>query len=545
MLFIGKLTCGVEQCNNVEQILYPQDQPVSLRTLGKIFDLKRTSNIDDSKVEFEKSSNNNSILGSNTCNLHGHVITHVTGSLTSGCDKCFDRESTNEEKQTVQVAKLNKILIEESQILSRIKEQGTNMASQLKSTTRNLKNEKKMLNAEKKKVSDYFDRLHNSLELREFQVVGQIDKDQKESLKFIDNLSKSVHILEELLEIVDDHKINPRSLESDCQINLAHVIKTMVEEEGKARSLLQDIVARSPSKLSIDPNFLDILKSCIYVEDTGVKMDIETPPESSTEDEGDGNGFLRKMKEIIKDNSTSPDDSPTQAPSAQERVSEKVPKRVDSELNSSIESTIPSDGIIDIDNSQDSSDSDITIDSEVQEDFLGDHSSILTISVPRFYKVECEVLKVISPSNITVMSFEDKESFHRLQLDLNNFFKSREDKNSLSRILDNGDIIAAKTNNHGWVRAVVVKTDEQAHLDLIDHGLVCLMNDVSDVRHLVSQFLKIPRLAFSVKLDNIIPIGCGNKWSSHASDKLKQLVEEASTVEIEVSLRLTLSFSCD
>ena len=311
MLSLGKLTCGVEQCDNVELILYPKDQPVSLRTLGKLFDQKRPDKIDDSQVKFERSSNNNSILGSNTCNLHGQSITHVNGSLKSGCDRCLDRESSHQ--QTVQVTELNIILIEEGQIVSRIKEQGRKMASQLRSTTINLEKENKMLNAEKKKVTDYFDRLHNSLELREFQVVGQSDKEQKESLKAIDDLHKSVYILEELLEMVNDHKINPRSLQWDGHINLANVVKTMVEEEGKAKTLLQDIEARSPNKLSIDPNFLDLLKSCIYVEDTRVKADTETPPESSNEDEGDGNSVLNKLKDIIKDNSTTREETPSES----------------------------------------------------------------------------------------------------------------------------------------------------------------------------------------------------------------------------------------
>ena len=106
----GRLACGVEQCVNVEQILYPQDQPVSLRTLGKLFDQKRPDKIDDSQVEFVRSSNLNFILGSNTCHLHGQVITLVNGSLTSGCDRCLDRESFHQ--QAVQVTRLNKILRE-------------------------------------------------------------------------------------------------------------------------------------------------------------------------------------------------------------------------------------------------------------------------------------------------------------------------------------------------------------------------------------------------------------------------------------------------
>ena len=92
-----------------------------------------------------------------------------------------------------------------------------------------------------------------------------------------------------------------------------------------------------------------------------------------------------------------------------------------------MEATIPTGGIIDIDNSQDSSDSDITIGNEDEEESVRDHSSILTTSVPRFHKVEYKVLTVINPSNITVMSFEDREAFRRFQSDLNIFFQSRED----------------------------------------------------------------------------------------------------------------------
>ena len=81
---------------------------------------------------------------------------------------------------------------------------------------------------------------------------------------------------------------------------------------------------------------------------------------------------------------------------------------------------------------------------------------------------------------------------------------------------------------------MLVNTDDQVHLNLIDLGHVCLLNEVSDVRHLATQFLKVPRLAFTVKLDNLIPLGNGDQWSRHAKDKLNQLIEEATTVEIEV-----------
>ena len=151
----------------------------------------------------------------------------------------------------------------------------------------------------------------------------------------------------------------------------------------------------------------------------------ETSPESSCEDERDEAELLNRLKAVIKVNSTSPDESSIRAPSDKERASTKVSKRVDFDLDSSIDTTIPAGGIIDIDNSSDSED---------EEDSVRDHSSILTTLVPRFHKVECEVLKVISPSNITVMSFEDREAFRRLQSDLNNLFQSREDKTPWIRL---------------------------------------------------------------------------------------------------------------
>ena len=531
----GKLPCGVKDCDNVEQLLDPPNLPTSHRTVGKIFDPKRASKgVDDSQVQFERFSRLHLNQASSTCNLHGQVITHINGSLIGGCDRCLEDDTTASDKRIVSVPELNKILIKESSIVSSATDQGTIMTSKLKSVTRNLEKEKLLISSEKKKVTEYFDRLHNSLELREFQVVRKIDTKQDESLKAIDKLQKSIEILEALLERVDDQEISPRNFQLDSQINLAEVVKRIVEEEEKAKDLLRDVAARNPPNLSIDPNFIDILKSCIYVEE--VKADIETPPESSTEDEGDGHKIINQLKEIVVDNSVTHDASLLLTAESENKGEPRVSKRVTFDLDSSSASTIPPYGIIDVDYSQDSSDSNITIDSEVEEDSLGDQHTVLAISVPRFHKVECQVLDIISPSNITVMSSEDKASFHRLKEDLNNYFKSERDRNSPdSSSLDNGATVAVKTNTDGWVRAVVQKSDQQSRLDLIDLGVVCPLDEDSDVRYLASQFLKIPRLAFTIKLDNLIPLGNGNEWSSHAREKLNQLIEEASTVEIEVN----------
>ena len=44
-----------------------------------------------------------------------------------------------------------------------------------------------------------------------------------------------------------------------------------------------------------------------------MKADTETPPESSNEDEGDGNSVLNKLKDIIKDNSTTREETPSES----------------------------------------------------------------------------------------------------------------------------------------------------------------------------------------------------------------------------------------
>ena len=529
----GKVTCGVESCGNIEQILDPQNLPVSLRTFGKVFDPKRPTKIDDNHIEFERQTG---LLDceSNTCPLHGHIITHVNGSLTSGCDRCLEDNTCD--KKTVTVTKLNQILTKEIHLVSGVRDIGVNMASQLKGATRKLEKDKKLLEAEKKKVNDYFDILHNSLELRECQVIKQIDKKQDDSLKAIDKLSESIHVLEELLEKVEDIKTNPKSEDMIGQINLAQIVKRIVEEEIMAKVLLQDVATRIPPNLSIDPNYHDILKTCIYVEEVKEDVNLETPPESSTEDEAGGHGILSQLKKIVVDNSVTYEASLAKksTPATEGEGAPRVTKRVDFNFNSSGASTIASPGIIDVDISQNTSDSDISIDSEVEEDPTGDNHSMLTISVPRFHKVECQVLDVISPSNITIMSSEDKAAFHRLQEDLNNHFKFRVDRSSIDiSSLENGATVGVKTN-YGWVRAVLLKTDQKVHLDLIDLGYVCLLNEVSEVRHLATRFLKVPRLAFTVRLDNLIPLGNGNQWSNHAKDKLNQLIEEATAVEIEV-----------
>ena len=520
--------CGVDGCGNIEHILDPQILPVSLRTVGKMLGQRQDTKNDDSKVEFQYCLIPHL---SYSCNLHGDIITYFNKTLTGGCNRCLDDETAD--KPIMKVSKLNKILMEEASIVSEIKKQGENMVSDVKSITRILAKENKMIKAEKERVNSYFDRLHNSLELREWQVVRQIDKDQEQTLRTIDELNRGVNILEELLEKVEYQMSIPRSLESDGEINLAQVVKMIVNEETKAKRLLQDVAAKSSKNLSIDPNFLDILKSCVYVE--VVKVEIETPPESSTEDVNDDNRLLSKLKEIVVDNSAAaaPDTGPEQEITSTSESKSKVLKRLDLDPNSSIDSTAPTGGIIDINYSDDSSDSDITIDSEVEDSF-GDHSSSLTISVPRFLKIECQVIKVDSPSNITVMSSEDKQAYHKLQTEISHDIMMK-DRDALDiSTLEDGDRVAVKTKYHDWVRAAVVKMDEQVHLDLIDLGRVCILSEVTDVRRLDSQFLKTPRLAFTVKLDNLIPLGNGNQWSNHARERLNQLIAEASTVEIEV-----------
>ena len=520
--------CGVDGCGNIEHILDPQILPVSLRTVGKMLGQRQDTKNDDSKVEFQYCLIPHL---SYSCNLHGDIITYFNKTLTGGCNRCLGDETADE--PIMKVSKLNKILMEEASIVSEIKKQGENMVSDVKSITRILAKENKMIKAEKERVNSYFDRLHNSLELRERQVVRQIDKDQEQTLRTIDELNRGVNILEELLEKVEYQMSIPRSLESDGEINLAQVVKMIVNEETKAKRLLQDVAAKSSKNLSIDPNFLDILKSCVYVE--VVKVEIETPPESSTEDVNDDNRLLSKLKEIVVDNSAAaaPDTGPEQEITSTSESKSKVLKRLDLDPNSSIDSTAPTGGIIDINYSDDSSDSDITIDSEVEDSF-GDHSSSLTISVPRFLKIECQVIKVDSPSNITVMSSEDKQAYHKLQTEISHDIMMK-DRDALDiSTLEDGDRVAVKTKYHDWVRAAVVKMDEQVHLDLIDLGRVCILSEVTDVRRLDSQFLKTPRLAFTVKLDNLIPLGNGNQWSNHARERLNQLIAEASTVEIEV-----------
>ena len=225
----GKVTCGVQGCGNIEHILDPQNLPVSLRTFGKVFDPKRPTKIDDNHIEFERQTGLHLDCESNTCPLHGHIITHVNGSLTSGCDRCLEDNTCD--KKTVTVTKLNQILTKEIHLVSGVRDIGVNMASQLKGATRKLEKDKKLLEAEKKKVNDYFDILHNSLELRECQVIKQIDKNQDDSLKAIDKLSESIHVLEELLEKVEDIKTNPKSELTVGQINLAQIVKRIVEEE--------------------------------------------------------------------------------------------------------------------------------------------------------------------------------------------------------------------------------------------------------------------------------------------------------------------------
>ena len=47
-----------------------------------------------------------------------------------------------------------------------------------------------------------------------------------------------------------------------------------------------------------------------------------------------------------------------------------------------------------------------------------------------------------------------------------------------------------------------------------------------------------PSLTFAVKLDKILPLGNGKEWSRLSREKVKSLIEEAHSVELQVFLNL-------
>ena len=159
-LIIGKLTCGVKDCGNVELIHNPQNLPAALRTIGKIFERKEVI-MDDSHAEFERDPKKILDVANGICDLHGLVNTHVSGALRSGCDECLEQA----EEAFVEIKKLNKILME-SQIVSSAKAKGTKASIQLKKAIKEREEEIKGLVDLKKEVNKYFDKLHNILRSR-------------------------------------------------------------------------------------------------------------------------------------------------------------------------------------------------------------------------------------------------------------------------------------------------------------------------------------------------------------------------------------------
>ena len=486
--------------------------------------------MDDSHAEFERDPNKILDVANGICELHGLVNTHVSGSLRSGCDECLEQA----EEAFVEIKKLNKILME-SQIVSSAKAKGTKASIQLKKAIKEREEEIKGLVDLKKEVNKYFDKLHNILEVKESRVTRLINEKQVEALKSVDQISQLVCSLETLLGMVEDMKSPSSGRANDGQLNLAEITKKIVNEEEKAKACLLKIDTEySPLNLTIDHNFRHVIKSCIYVEE--VKLELETPPESSNEEDRERSDIITKLGELVEEL------APLIHPASQEVVTDdgKNPFVLENVLSGSstanplgIPTPASPGGIIDI---SQSSESDINPEDEAENG--PEYSSLIPdTSVPRNLKIECQVLDIVSPFDITVRSFEDKETFLRLQVKLNMHYNFRGDGNLSARSIGLNDFIAARTG-HGWMRGIVVKGNESnkpSRVNLIDLGLVCPIQGM-EVQRLDRQFLSTPMLAFNVRLGNLIPLGSGDQWSRAAKLKLKELIEEATTgtVEIEV-----------
>ena len=185
---------------------------------------------------------------------------------------------------------------------------------------------------------------------------------------------------------------------------------------------------------------------------------------------------------------------------------------------------------------------DATIEDEAEN---SSNLQISNVCVPRNKRIEVEILRIENPSEIYVRKADSDYDHTRMREDLGIFYsrKAASTKKKMSHVTagmwTEGRLCVVRTEDHGWARARVVHScADELQLYLVDAGHyhhLHIKEDMPKVQifSLNKQFL-FPAEAFTVKVDNIFPIGNGNKWSQKACEQLQATVDEADVVEMEV-----------
>ena len=538
LLFSGDLTCAI--CNSEQIFQSPNGTLLDKRTIGKVFlhhkSTKPTTDDESaSSVEVPHSDEQETCLRCPDHDLHYSYV--ETSTMKSGCDRCL--ETIAEDEEVIRVEKLNVKLLDDYPVDSKIKANLsradkclTGLEAQLKSGS----NENLEL-----KVEEFFDKIHNALEFRENEILSKIDQERTKKLQYSQKVQETIEFLENLLEMHNKSKLDTKTTSK-----IPNWLEMLKKYENEVENLNEiDTLSTEESQNSLNvvvqENFEDILTTLIFVEDRDMPY-YETPPDSSSEEEG--SSVLKHVQEFARKNSEAASSfvSSTIALSPEKNLRE-VLHSVETSKNPDVVRTCT---IVDIDG--ESSSEDESSDSTADEDYQGHDDELPPVYVALHKRVEVTVKSFEDPSMIWVTTEED-EVLYRMRNDLNTHYRKFEAELKLrtKQCLDRKicavkdvewKMCAVKLSEEGWFRARIINVSE----DYVDMFLVDLGRrhrqeggGLTFILPLDQQFF-FPSLTFAVKLDKILPLGNGKEWSRHSRDKVKSLIEEAHSVELQVFL---------
>ena len=513
-----------------------EDLPQDKRTLGKMFMISSTPI--EAKAELSQIEDFQNSLGK-VCIEHGLENTFVeVSTLESGCENCFRK--LEKEAKIISIGKMNEKIARGSRLASH---QGRISAS-LTEARRNFKQlESELSNRKIQKLQEEvrlnFSLLHNCLEWEEHRISKRLQERQVSLLEQVDQLERTIDILESIqMRLQESKYVQARGLNKDSKPNLCELLKLYDRESQN----VQKMCDTADPEIVVNPNFGDILKSLVYIESSN---EILTPPDSAEEEESEvqssliselQNYAMENSVDVVSQNIVDFESKETKL----RQILIDVKSRVDRSPSPSGKGTVK---IFDIsEQSDEGSSCDATIEDEAED------SSNLQISngcVPRNKRIEVEILRIENPSEIYVRKADSDYDHPRMREDLGIFYsrKAASAKNKRSHVTagmwTEGRLCVVRTEDHGWARARVVHScDDELKLYLVDAGHyhhLHIKEDMPKVQifSLDKQFL-FPAEAFTVKVDNIFPIGNGSKWSQKACEQLQATVDEADVVEIEV-----------
>ena len=533
-LMLGNVQCS--SCDGVTILKSLEDVPQDKRTLGKMF-MKSSTPI-EVKTELSQIEEFHNSLGK-VCIKHGLENTFVeVSTLESGCENCF--RELDKEAKILSIGKMNEKISRGSRLASHQDQ----VSASLTQARRSLKQLESELNDKKiqklqEEVRLNFSLLHNCLEWEEHRISKKLQEKQVSLVEQVDQIERTIDILESIQTRLHESKqVQGWGFNKDSKPNLCELLKLYDRESKNVQKMCDGVneISSNP-ELVVNPNFGDILRSLIYIE---ASNEIQSAGE---EDSVVQSLIIAELKNCAMENSVDVVSQNIVDFEGKETKLRQILIDVKSRADRSPSGT-GTVKIVDISKESDEGSScDVTIEDEAENS-----SDLSNDIVPRNKRIEVEILRIENPSEIYVRKADSEYDHTRLREDLGIFYNRKAasanaNKNKRSHVTAGmwtaGRLCVVRTEDHGWARARVVHcSDEKLKLYLVDAGLyhhLHIKEDVPKVQifSLDKQFL-FPAEAFTVKVDNIFPIGNGNKWSQKACEQLQATVDEANVVEIEV-----------